>query len=245
MSAAHAADLRCTVTSPSRRIAGWLPAGMLDWPGKIAMTVFLSGCDFACPFCHNPDLLQATETDDQWTEVREYVRRRRSWIDGVVMSGGEPLRDPDVVTLLEAFAAEGVPVKLDTNGTDPMLLGSLIEDRLVSAVAVDVKTTFNRYDLVTRTPGAARRVADTVDVVLASGIPHEFRTTVFPGVVDPVELPIIASALAGGDLYALQQFRPQRTLDPQAASVTPIHPDTLRTYAEECSVHLPTVTRGV
>jgi pyruvate formate lyase activating enzyme len=217
---------------------------MLDWPGKVAMTVFLSGCDFACPFCHNPHLLQATETDGQWTSIREYIRHRRTWIDGVVISGGEPLRDPEILTLLEAFAAEGIPVKLDTNGTNPKLLGDLIEGQLISAVAVDIKTTFHRYDLVTRTPGAALRVADTIDVVLASGVPHEFRTTVYPGVVDPGELPVIASALTGGDLYALQQFRPQRTLDPSAASVTPIHADTLRAYAEECSAHLPTVTRG-
>ncbi len=232
--------------APTRRISGWLPAGMLDWPGRVAATVFLSGCDFSCPFCHNPQLVETGDLlSSDWTGLRQYLRRRRAWIDGVVISGGEPTLDPDILSLLEALAAEGVSVKLDTNGTDPALLGRLITDSLVAAVAVDVKTTFNRYARVTRRADAAARVAETIDLVRDSGIPHEFRTTVYPDVIPPSDLPVIAHSLAGGDLYALQQFRPQRTLDAHAALVEPVAADVLRAYAEECSTHLPTITRGV
>lgn len=235
----------CHRAAPTRRLAGWLPAGMIDWPGRVAPTVFLSGCDFTCPFCHNPQLVAGGDGSSSWTDLRHYLRRRRAWIDGVVISGGEPTFDPEVIDFLVAMAEEGVPVKLDTNGANPDLLSKLITDQLVTAVAVDVKTTFDRYHQVARRPDTATRVARTIDLVRDSGIPHEFRTTVYPEVIPPADLPLIAESLAGGDLYVIQQFRAERTLDPRAALVTPVAPDALRSYAEECSTYLPTITRGV
>lgn len=236
--------------APTQRIVGWLPAGMLDWPGRVAVTVFMSGCDFSCPFCHNPQLIptenrSSDHGNSEWADLRKYLRRRKAWIDGVVIGGGEPTLDPDIVYLLEALAAEGIAVKLDTNGSDPNLLGRLISDGLLAAVAVDVKTTFDRYDRVTQRADAADKVAQTINLVRDSGIPHEFRTTVYPDVIPPSDLPTIAASLSGGDLYVLQQFRPQRTLDTQAALVQPVPPDILRACAADCSAYIPTITRGV
>lgn len=217
---------------------------MLDWPGKVAPTVFVAGCDFRCPYCHNPSLVSRGSGRGQWRSLCEYLRLRRSWIDGVVVTGGEPTDDPALVALLDAIAEESIPVKLDTNGSHPKLLGRLIAERLVQYVAVDIKTTFDRYEAATGRPDAAARVSETIALLSGADVPHEFRTTVYPGVVDPAALPLIAREIEGADLYAIQQFRPETTLDPTASAVAPVSPDVLAAAAAECSRYVPTITRG-
>lgn len=241
LSAAYSTTAR---VAPSDRIVGFTPAGMLDWPGHVATTVFLAGCDFACPFCHNPDLNRPRLDDTQWESLRSYLRMRRNWVDGVVITGGEPTDDPGLVALLDAFAQDAIPVKLDTNGSHPELLGRLLAEQLVAYVAVDVKTVPQRYAEATGRTDAAERVCRTIEVVKESGVPHEFRTTVYPGTVDLEELPRIAEMLAGADLYALQQFRAERTLDPRAGQVEPFHPDELQAARQACEAHVPTILRG-
>lgn len=231
-------------TAPTDRIAGFTSAGMIDWPGRVAATVFLSGCAYRCPYCHNPQLTRAASDGSQWNALQAYLRLRRSWIDGVVLTGGEPTDDPGLIPLLEALAEEPIPVKLDTNGSHPELLGRLIADKLVGYVAVDFKTTPLRYEAVTGRVDAADRILRTVEVVKSSGVPHEFRTTVYPGAVDIDELPLIAEILGGCDLYALQQFRNSATLDPRALRVEPYHPDHLQTALAACQAHVPTTLRG-
>ncbi len=138
-----------------------------------------------------------------------------------------------------------MPVKLDTAGTEPYVLEQALEEGLLDFVALDVKATPERYDAATRSSGTWRRVERSIAAVLGSGVDHEFRTTCFPTAVDTSELPGIAARLAGGRRYALQQFSPRRTLDPGAGSVRPHSADALRRAALCCSVHLPTVVRGV
>lgn len=240
-----AATYEVPITAPpSDRIVGFTPAGMLDWPGRVAATVFLSGCGFSCPFCHNPALRTPAGDAEEWSSLRSYLRMRRGWIDGVVVTGGEPTDDPGLVALLEAFAQDAIPVKLDTNGSNPELLGGLIAEQLIAYVAVDVKAVPDRYGEATGATGVAERVARTIDVVLQSGVPHEFRTTVYPGAVALEELPDIARSIEGADLFALQQFRTDRTLDPAAACVEPYHPDDLERARVQCARIVPTVLRG-
>ncbi len=231
-------------SGPTRRLAGWIPATMLDWPGKVAATLFLSGCGFRCPFCHNPRLVAPVGEPADWSAFVEHVRARRSWLDGVVVTGGEPTDDPDLPSLLSALAEEHVPVKLDTNGSRPDVLRFLLAEELVSYVALDVKTTPERYEEATGRRDVAAAVGDCIDLLVHSGIAHEFRTTVFPRSVELDELPDIASGLLGGRLYALQQFRPSDTLDPHAAGIRPYGRDELRSAAERCATYLPTIVRG-
>jgi len=218
---------------------------MLDWPGKVAVTVFLSGCDFSCPFCHNPDLARGGNLTADWSDLTKYLDARSDWIDGVVVTGGEPTTDPDLMTVLGELRRLGMSVKLDTNGAHPALLMEAVDRGLVDYVAVDIKTTPERYHLLTRMPDAACRVTETVGLLVATGIPHEFRTTAYGPLVKPDELPRIAKSLSGGHLYAIQQFRPTVTLDPAAADVVPASPLALLAAAEACREWIPTVTRGV
>lgn len=231
-------------SGPTRRLAGWIPATMLDWPGKVASTLFLSGCAFRCPFCHNPRLLTPVSEPTDWGRFIDHVRTKRSWLDGVVVTGGEPTEDPDLPSLLSALAEEGIPVKLDTNGSHPEILRFLLAEGLVDYVALDVKTVPERYGQATGRADLAQAVGASIELIVASRVEHEFRTTVFPGAVDLDELPDIAASLLGGRLYALQQFRPSDTLDPRAAEIRPYQGGDLRSAAGRCSAYLPTIVRG-
>lgn len=228
------------------RIAGFIGSGMLDWPGRLSTTVFLGGCNLRCPFCHNPELVTPPRRRQLVTDdVLAHLRAKRDWIDGVVVTGGEPTTDPSLESLLRTLKAEGIPVKLDTNGTSPGVLERLLGENLVDFVALDVKSAPERYDLVTRTSGVWSAVERCISLVIGSGVDHEFRTTCYPSAVETADLPQIASHLVGGTRYAIQQFRPQRTLDPGASTVRPHAPEALRRAALCCAVHIPTVVRGV
>jgi len=218
---------------------------MLDWPGRMATSLFLSGCGFACPYCHNPHLLRPVDEPVDWAPFAAHVAEKRAWLDGVVVTGGEPTDDPDLRPLLCALADMGVPVKLDTNGSRPELLRQLIAEQLVSAVAVDIKAAPSHYAAVTGWDGAADAVSETVAVVIASGIAHEFRTTAYPGAVTPEDLEHIAHSLRGGSLYAIQQYRAVKGMPSFDSGIDPYAGETLLEAAQACSRFLPCVVRGL
>ena len=240
-----AVDLAFAPEAIDLRIAGLLRSGMLDWPGRLAATVFLGGCNLRCPYCHNPELVGGARRAIGIDEVLAHVREKQGWLDGVVVTGGEPTASPGLRDLLRALKDERAPVKLDTNGTNPEVLEGLLADGLVDFVALDVKAVPDRYDAVTRMPGVWPLVQRSIRCVIENGVDHEFRTTCYPSAVATADLPRIAAILAGGRRYALQQFRPQRTLDPAASSARPHASDALRNAAICCSVHIPTIVRGV
>jgi pyruvate formate lyase activating enzyme len=228
------------------RIAGFQRAGMLDWPGRVTATVFLGGCPLRCPYCHNPELIGTPRRTEDLSGLLEHVRDRRAWLDGVVVTGGEPcLRPHELEELLRALKAEGMPVKLDTNGTDPDCLASVLEAGLVDYVAMDVKALPEKYARATGTADVWGAVEHSIATVIGSGVDHEFRTTCYPLAVGPDDPVRIAARLKGGKRYILQQFRATRTLDPAAVSVRAHSAETLWRAADRCSAHLPTSVRGV
>ncbi len=217
---------------------------MLDWPGRVSATIFLGGCDFRCPFCHNAALINAPQESASWSGLAAHLDAKRGWLDGVVITGGEPTTDPDLLRTLEFFSEMRMPVKLDTNGNNPEVLESVLGDGLVSYVALDLKTTFDRYDMLTGVHDAGSRVSRSVELIVASGVPHEFRTTAYPGAIILDDLIDIARSLEGGDRYAVQQFVPATTLDPRASAVLPYRPDALAQVVIQCNDYIPTVLRG-
>jgi pyruvate formate lyase activating enzyme len=162
-----------------------------------------------------------------------------------VVTGGEPTAAASLMRLLEGLSATRLPVKLDTNGAAPDVLAAALAGGLVSYVALDVKTTPERYDRLTGGSEVWERVEHSIAAILASGIDHEFKTTCYPFGVSAADLPSMAARLAGGRRYILQQFVARRTLDPGAASARPWAADELRRAALCCAVHIPTVVRGV
>ena len=226
-------------------IAATISDARADWPGRTSTTILLGGCDLSCPYCFAPEHVNRTRIETTIARVAEQIGAREDVLEGVVVSGGEPTASPVLYPLLEALAKTGLPVKLDTNGASPDVLASVIADELVSFVSLDVKTTPGRYDRLTRGSGVWQRVEQSVALLNASDIDHEFRTTCYPFAVSAADLPSIAARLVGGRRYALQQFVARRTLDPAAATVAPIAAHELALAALRCSVHLPTVVRGV
>lgn len=229
---------------PTRRFAGWTAAGMFDWPGRVTATVSLAGCSFRCPYCDEPSLVEPRGEETSWSALASHLSERRRWLDGVVVSGGEPTDDPDLPALLARLTDDGWQVRLDTNGANPGVLDHLVAEGLVSSVALDIKAPLDRYDALTGVEGSSAAVADSIDVVIRSGVDHEFRTTLFPGAVALCDLSSMAQAIAGGRLWALQQFRPGGTLDRHASGVDPYAVDAVREAVRECRTHIPTVLRG-
>jgi pyruvate formate lyase activating enzyme len=201
------------------QIGGLQKVSMIDYPGKLSAVIFLSGCNFHCPYCHNPELAAvAAVTRIAEEDVMSYLDARRNLLDGVVISGGEPTLQPGLPDLCRALKACGYAVKLDTNGSVPDMLQALIRDRLIDCIAMDVKTDPDRYAPVLCTPDPAAAIRASIALIMRSGLPYEFRTTCFRPLVSALTMGRIASSIKGAKAYAIQKFYAKETLDPDAGS---------------------------
>lgn len=219
---------------------------MLDWPGRICTVLFLRGCNFRCPYCHNASLVGegGNPPGISWEEVAAYLDEKRGWIDGVCITGGEPTLHAQLSGLTDEIHSLGFQVKLDTNGSRPEILRRLVGEGRVDYVAMDIKTSLGKYPLATRSPISVEAILRSIDIVRGGGVEHEFRCTVVPGLVDFADLRQIAQRLMGARTLVLQQFRPASTLDPAYESVKPYSDEQLLAWAEKLSPLLPTRVRG-
>lgn len=242
MNAARSGDPRSGTA-----VKGFVPVTMLDWEGKVAASVFLGGCNFRCAFCHNPDLAIAPSTlpSIPWTEVKNHIAGRQGWIDGVVIGGGEPTLDPELPAMARDLKALDVGVKIDTNGSRPDVLAALFDEGLVDYVAMDVKCRLSDYPTVTGTAVDPAAIAESIELITARNIDHEFRTTAYPGAIDMDGLEEIAGYLAdrGARRYVIQQFKTETVLSAAAAAQKPYERDSLKGAAVRCSMYLPTKVR--
>jgi pyruvate formate lyase activating enzyme len=207
-------------------IKGLIKTSLIDFPGKIAAVLFVGGCNFRCPYCYNVDLVLTPSqlpTVNQ-EELARFLDSRRGWLDGVVVSGGEPTIYPDLPQLLSWIKEFGYLVKLDTNGSNPELLQRLIDSSLVDYVSLDVKAPISsgKYQLFTQGNDGAQFVKTAAEILMSSSVPYELRTTVVPGIVSKEDILQIASEFKGARRYYLQQFRAEpRLVDPSFSSVKP------------------------
>lgn len=182
---------------------------VLDFPGKIACTVFTAGCNLRCPFCHNARLVTRLESDDIITEaeVLAYIEKRKNMLEGVCITGGEPLLQPDIDEFIRKIKSFGLLVKLDTNGCYPEKLKSLVAEGLIDYVAVDIK---NSPKLYAKTVGVDRfdvaAVEETKNFLLTGAVHYEFRTTVVPELHTKETILEAAEWIAGAKRYFLQAF---------------------------------------
>ena len=190
------------------KISGFQKLTLLDFPGHTACTLFTSGCNMRCPFCHNTPLVKGTaEESYEEEEIFSYLRKRQGLLDGVAITGGEPLLQKDIVSFIANIKQLGYKVKLDTNGSKPEILKELIDLSLVDFIAMDIKNSKEKYSL---TSGVEINLADiekSVDIIKTSGIPHEFRTTVVKELHTENDIEAIALWLGSSEKYYLQQFR--------------------------------------
>ncbi|MBQ9045649.1 MAG: anaerobic ribonucleoside-triphosphate reductase activating protein [Oscillospiraceae bacterium] len=231
------------------RISGLQKMTLLDFPGVVACTVFTGGCNFRCPFCHNaslvlPEAIQPTDIPAE--EILSFLRKRRGLLDGVAITGGEPLLHADMADLLSEIKALGYRVKLDTNGTFPDRLISLVERGLVDRVAMDVK---NDPALYAKTAGLETMdmsgVTKSKDFLLSGAVEYEFRTTVVRGLHTRESLIEAAKWIKGAEAYFLQQFKDSGELiDPNGLGS--FSGDEMRELLDAVKPIIPTVQlRGV
>lgn len=224
------------MSRPLPPIRGFIENTLIDWEGKIACEVFLPTCNFRCPFCHAGHLV----TNDGSLEsipvsaVTDCLDRHKGWMDGVVISGGEPTLHESLPDLIETFRSHGAMIKLDTNGTRPDVLDDLLGRGLVEAISMDLKTALDeRYHAAAGVDCDLDAVRRSISLIMGAGIETEFRTTVCPAFHTLDDLRDAAEAIRGADKYVLQQFRPGDCLDPAMDEVEPYDRGTLRSFAAE------------
>ncbi|MFZ5571989.1 MAG: anaerobic ribonucleoside-triphosphate reductase activating protein [Thermodesulfobacteriota bacterium] len=199
------------------RFGGFLKHSLIDYPGKISCVVFLNGCNFQCPYCHNPGLARGDQPapsflNQEWLD--EFMGIRRRFLDGIVISGGEPTLQSGLDRFCEKLKQSGYLVKLDTNGSQPEMIRNLLRNGLVDYIAMDIKTDPGTYapHLVDRyQPGD---ILESIRLIMTSAPDYEFRTTCVRPFVDAEILARILEHIEGARRYCLQRFRPDDMLRP-------------------------------
>ncbi|NLD84265.1 MAG: anaerobic ribonucleoside-triphosphate reductase activating protein [Clostridiales bacterium] len=228
------------------KIHGLQKMTLLDFPGRVACTVFLGGCDFRCPFCHNYELVDgsapAVMEED---ELFAFLQQRRGLLDGVAVTGGEPCLRPDLPDLLRRIRAMGYKTKLDTNGTHPELLRAILEEGLADYVAMDIKNSPEQYARTVGLPAVnLAPVRESVKLLMAGKTDYEFRTTVVAELHTAADFEAIGQWIAGARRYFLQAFTDRDSV-PFAGLHAP-DAETMRRYADIVRPFVPqTFVRGV
>lgn len=191
------------------KIHGFQKMTLLDFPGKVACTLFTAGCNLRCPFCHNAPLVTDIDNSLQYTEndIFAYLQKRKGLLDGVVITGGEPLLQLDIASFIKKIKNLGYDVKLDTNGSFPDKLYELISEGLIDYVAVDIKNCREKYALTTGIENYnLENIDKTVNILKQGNIPYEFRTTVVKEFHTVEDIEKIGDWICGADKYYLQSF---------------------------------------
>ena len=187
---------------------------LLDYPGYVACTVFLSGCDFRCPYCHNFELVNGTADpimDED--EFFKFLGKRKGLIDGVCISGGEPLLHKDIEIFIRKIREMGYKIKLDTNGYHPDMLKKLIDEGLLDYIAMDIKNSIAKYALTVNIPNIDTSIIKkSISIIMNSGVDYEFRTTVAGGLHEVDDFEQIGSLIQNAKAYYLQQFTMRDTV---------------------------------
>lgn len=190
-------------------INGMQKLTLLDYPGNVACLIFTQGCNFRCPFCHNSGLLDMNNNCEKIDEkeVFKYLEKRKGLLDGVCISGGEPLLQKDIVDFIRKVKDLGYKVKLDTNGSSPKKLKQLIEDGLIDYVAMDIKNDFLNYDKTAGMCTNIDNIKKSIEIIENSNIEYEFRTTIVKQFHDVGKLEKIIQYIGPNARYYIQNYQ--------------------------------------
>ncbi len=219
------------------KIGGLQKLTLIDFPGRVAATVFLCGCDFRCPWCYSSELVLPEKIKLQ-PEISEkeffgFLEEKKGLLEGVVVCGGEPTICQDLPVFLGKIKKLGFAVKLDTNGSEPEILKRLINEKLIDYVAMDVKLPKEKYEKILGID--AQKIDESIKVLKGAKIDYEFRTTVVPTIHTKEDIVSIAKWLSPARKYYLQNFRPEKTLDPKFERIKPYPEDFLKEAQKEIS----------
>lgn len=236
------------------KYAGLIKQSLVDYPGEIAAVLFTRGCNFRCPFCHNAHLVfkqgrrqletNAAEALDI-EAVLEFLAERKGFLDAVVISGGEPTLQEDIVTDLRRIKELGYLLKLDTNGSNPQLLEKLLDEDLLDYIAMDIKAPIDYKKYLQASgklsPQEFCAIRNSIHLLRRTTIAVEFRTTVVPIFHTPDDIAEIAGYIEGAELYSLQQFNPVCTLAPGLEDVAPYSRKEMQAMADGCMKYVKKV----
>ncbi|MBN2111940.1 anaerobic ribonucleoside-triphosphate reductase activating protein [Candidatus Woesearchaeota archaeon] len=213
-------------------IKGVQKTSLLDYPGKVCATVFLSRCNFRCPYCHNAELVfDEIKEDIPPEEILDFLEGKKNWIDGICVTGGEPTLHKGLVDFARKVKEKGFLVKIDTNGTNPEMIQQLLDGKLADYIAMDIKAPLDKYEEVVRAKVNADAIQRTINLLMDSGIDYEFRTTVVPGLFEENDAEKIGEWLKGAKKFCIQQFRnSDKVLDPKYQNIAHYHIDKLEKF---------------
>ncbi len=204
-------------------IKGLQKTTLIDYPGKLACTIFIGGCNLRCGYCYNSSLVFNKGDTIPLQDIFDFLSSRKKHLEGVCITGGEPTLYPQIIHLCQLIKEMGYLVKLDTNGTNPELLEQLLQKQLIDYCAMDVKCPITDYDKVVQVWTNKKRLRKSVRLLLNSSIEYEFRTTLLPDMSSEKAILQIAQSIKGAKRYYLQQFRPTSTcIDEKYCSITPL-----------------------
>lgn len=190
-----------------------IETSLIDWDGKLTTVLFFDKCNFMCPFCQNWELILHPENFlvIQWLDIEKVLRAKKGWIDGVVLTGGEPLvYKEEVSDAARKTKALGLLVKLDTNGAYPGTLQKLIAEKLIDYVALDIKAPLNKtYAIAAGKEVNIKNIARSIEILKEDDVDYEFRTTCVPGIIDSTAIESIGEVIQGGKQWVLQQYVPE------------------------------------
>lgn len=220
-------------------IAGLQKTTLLDYPGKIGMIVFLAGCNFRCDWCYSSELVLPEKIKNQprisEEEFFTFLKSRQGLVDGVVICGGEPTINEDLPDFIKKIKELGFLVKLDTNGSNPTMLSQLIESKLIDYVAMDIKLPKDKYSRVFFGDIKVEDIQRSIDILKEDRVDYEFRTTVVPDVLKKEDVIEIAQWISGAKKYYLQNFRAEKTINPQFEEKKPYSEEYLLEIKKEIS----------
>lgn len=190
-------------------IKGLQKTSLIDYPPYTISVIFVAGCDFKCPYCQNPDLVNNNPNLKQYSriEIIEFLQSRQKWLDGVCITGGEPLLYPDIIDFIKKIKKLNMKVKLDTNGNHPKLLEKIIDDKLVDYIAMDIKASIDKYDEIAKVKVNINNIIKSIALIKNSGIEYEFRSTLLPKHHTKEDILKIGKLLGKAKKFSIQQFR--------------------------------------
>jgi len=216
---------------------------LIDYPGHVAATLFVDKCNFRCGFCQNPLLVfEKEENEISEKQALEFLAERKKYIEGLCITGGEPLLHPGLKFFARQVKGLGLKVKLDTNGTSPALLRELVEEKLVDYIAMDIKAAPGKYNKAANVEVDLGAVKESIALLLEGKADYEFRTTVVPTIIQKEDIPEIGEMVGGARLFALQQFVNSIPLvDEKFQEMPPYPKETLLEMAKEMEKYVDKV----
>jgi pyruvate formate lyase activating enzyme len=231
-------------------IKGFIETSFLDWDGKVVSTLYVAGCNFRCPFCHNSGLIEKPQDYETipLARIQQFMLEHKDFLDGICLTGGEPClhENRGLFEFLRRVKGLGFQIKFDTNGADPECLKKAIDQKIVDYIAMDVKGPLDdRYDKLSGVKTNLPRIKESIKIIMEKKVPYEFRTTVVPTLLETGDIEDIAKYIAGAEKFVFQQFAAEHAWDEALRTIKPYFREKLDEMAAVAKLYVAnTVIRG-